>query len=125
MDRDRGRRHPGTGSSAAYGPGLPLLLLPSLAAALSGSTLTRPLLLGAAALAVLLVGVAGRLRAPLAWGGTVLAVDALHLLAPYAATLPRWVPLGVAGVLLVALGVTYEQRRTDLGRLRGLYRSLA
>ena len=32
--------------------------------------------------------------------------------------LPRWVPLAVAGVLLVAVAMRYERRRRDLGRLR-------
>ncbi len=52
--------------------GLSALLLPSLLAALADDTLTRPLLLGLAALAVLLVGVRTRLRAPLVHSGGVL-----------------------------------------------------
>lgn len=114
----RRRSAPATGSVPAYGPGLSALLVPSLLAALGDDRLARPMLLGLVALAVLLVGVRTRLRAPLAFGGAVLAVDALHLLMPYAATLPRWLPLALAGALLVGLGATYEQRRRDLGRLR-------
>ena len=121
----RRRQVPSTGSVPAYGPGLSALLLPSLLAALSGDALLRPLLLGLAALVVLLVGARTRLRAPLALGGAVLAVDVLHLLTPYAAALPRWLPLALTGLLLVGLGATYEQRRRDLGRLRDRFAALA
>jgi 4-amino-4-deoxy-L-arabinose transferase-like glycosyltransferase len=121
----RRRRDPRIRSYPAYGAGLSLLLVPSLIASLDDATLTRPLLLGALALAVLLVGAAQRLQAPLAIGAGVLAVDALHLLAPYATALPRWLTLGAAGLLLVAVGATYEQRRRDLARVRRSYEALA
>ena len=121
----RRRRDPRTRSFPAYGPGLTLLLVPSLVAGLDDATLTRPLLLGGLALGVLLVGAARRLQAPLVIGGGVLAVDALQLLAPYAAAPPRWLTLGAAGLLLVVVGATYEQRRRDLTRLRRRYESLA
>ena len=116
---------PGTRSWTAYGPGLSLLLLPSLLASFDDDTLQRPLLLGLAALGVLLAGAYFRLQAPLCLGGAVLAVDALQLLAPYAAALPRWMSLGAVGVLLVAIGATYEQRRRDVARLRSGYDALA
>jgi hypothetical protein len=121
----RVRSEPETRSFAAYAPGLSMLLLPSLLASFDDSTLTRPLLLGAAALVVLLVGARARLQAPLVIGGAVLAVDALQLLAPYAATLPRWLTLGAAGLLLVGVGATYEQRRRDVARMRERYDALA
>ncbi|MBK5307360.1 MAG: hypothetical protein JJD92_11795 [Frankiaceae bacterium] len=121
----RVRRAPSTRSFAAYGPGLTLLLVPSLIASLDDDTLTRPLLLGAAALVVLLVGAQQRLQAPLVLGGAVLAIDALQLMAPYAAALPRWLTLGAAGLLLVGVGATYEQRRRDVARLRERFDALA
>lgn len=109
------------GSWSAYGGGLVLVLVPSLVRALTDPGLVRPLLLGALALAVLLVGVRHRLAAPLAIGGGVLAADALVQLSPYLAAayaaVPRWVAIGVAGLGLLALGVTYERR---LRELRGL-----
>jgi hypothetical protein len=120
----RRRSQPELPSTAAYGPGLSLGLVPSLLAVAQGGLL-RPLLLAAAALAVLLWGVRSRLRAPLSLGGGVLALDALYLLLPYAAALPRWAPLAGAGLLLVVLGATYERRLADLNRLRGAYASLA
>jgi hypothetical protein len=121
----RVRREPSIRSFAAYGPGLSLLLLPSLIASFDDETLTRPLLLGATALLVLLVGAQQRLQAPLVIGGAVLAIDALQLLAPYATALPRWLTLGAAGLLLVGVGATYEQRRRDVTQLRERFDALA
>jgi hypothetical protein len=72
-----------------------------------------------------LLGARRGLQAPLAIGGGVLAADAVLLLAPYAAAMPRWLVLGAAGTLLVAVGATYEQRLRDLGRLRERYDALA
>lgn len=120
----RRREVPATRSFAAYGSGLSLLLVPSLLAVDSGG-LQRPLLLGLTALVVLLIGARSRLQAPLAMGGAVLALDALHLLAPYAADLPRWVPLAVVGAVLVVLGTTYEQRGRDLALARQRYDAMA
>ena len=121
----RRRREPGTRSFTAYGPGLSALLLPSLVTAYVGSPLWRPLLLAGVALVVVLAGVRGRLQAPLAIGGGVLATDAVLLLAPYAAALPRWLVLGAAGSLLVTVGATYERRRRDLAALRERYDALS
>ncbi|MFD3457853.1 SCO7613 C-terminal domain-containing membrane protein, partial [Streptomyces sp. NPDC058691] len=116
------RRDPAVSSWLAYGPGLAVTLLPSLVAAWSDPGWPRPLLLGAAALTVTLLGAARRLAAPLLVGGAVLAFDAVHELAPFVAqalgAVPRWVPLGVAGLLLLALGATYERRLRELRRLR-------
>ncbi|MET9834901.1 hypothetical protein ABZ078_37780 [Streptomyces sp. NPDC006385] len=118
----RRRRDPQVPSWTAYGPGLAATLLPSLATAWGDPHWTRPLLLGLAALAVTLLGARHHLQAPLLLGGTVLALDALHELAPYlvqvTGALPRWVPPALAGLLLLALGATYEQRMRDARRVR-------
>lgn len=58
------------------------------------------------------------LRAPLLLGAGVLIIDALNLLLPYASSVPRWTLLAAVGTALVVLGATYEQRRSDLDRLR-------
>ncbi|HET6855484.1 MAG TPA: hypothetical protein VFH94_00085 [Streptomyces sp.] len=118
----RRRKDPQASSWAAYGPGLAATLLPSLFAAWGDQHWLRPLLLGAAALAVTLTGARHRLQALLVLGGTVLALDALHELAPYVVqvvgTLPRWLPPALVGLLLLAVGATYEQRLRDARRLR-------
>jgi hypothetical protein len=120
----RRRAVPGTGSFPAYGAGLSALLLPSLVAALLGGPLWRPLVLAVVALVVVLLGARGRLQAPLLIGGAVLAADALRLLGPYAAALPRWLELALAGGLLLAVGATYEQRLRELADLRSRYAAL-
>ncbi|MEU3739578.1 hypothetical protein AB0E78_21165 [Streptomyces sp. NPDC032198] len=116
------RRAPETSSWTAYGPGLAATLLPSLVAAWSDAHWQRPLILGSAALLITLAGARHRLQAPLVLGGTVLALDALHELAPYIVqvvdTLPRWLPPALAGLLLLAIGATYEQRLRDARRVR-------
>ncbi|WTA08074.1 hypothetical protein OHB08_40365 [Streptomyces phaeochromogenes] len=118
----RRRRDPGTSSWTAYGPGLSVTLLPSLLAAWGDLDWPRPLLLGTAALLVTLVGARQRLQALLVLGGGTLALVALHELAPYIAqamgAVPRWVPPALAGLLLLALGATYEQRLRDARRVR-------
>ncbi|MET9676919.1 hypothetical protein ABZY68_28065, partial [Streptomyces sp. NPDC006482] len=118
----RRRRDPEASSWTAYGPGLAATLLPSLVAAWADPDWVRPLLLGLAALAVTLLGARFRLQALLVLGGAVLALDGLHELAPYVVqavgALPRWLPPALAGLLLLAVGATYEQRLRDARRLR-------
>ncbi|MEU4467263.1 hypothetical protein AB0G20_26845 [Streptomyces sp. NPDC024017] len=118
----RRRRDPQASSWTAYGPGLAATLVPSLVAAWADPHWTRPLLLGVAALLVTLLGARHHLRAPLVLGGSVLALVTLHELAPYVVqvtgALPRWAPPALAGLLLLALGATYEQRIRDVRRVR-------
>ena len=118
----RRSRDPRASSWLAYGPGLSVTLLPGLLAVWGGTGWLRPLLLGTAALAVTLVGVRHLLRAPLVLGGGTVVLVALHELAPYIAqamgAVPRWAPPALAGLLLLALGATYEQRIQDARRLR-------
>ncbi|MGW0597985.1 SCO7613 C-terminal domain-containing membrane protein [Streptomyces sp. NPDC002776] len=120
----RRRRDPRTSSWTAYGPGLAATLLPSLVAVWADPHWTRPLLLGLAALTVTLLGARHHLQAPLLLGGATLLLDALHELAPYliqvAGALPRWAPPALAGLLLLALGATYEQRIRDVRRVQGI-----
>ncbi|MFF8377632.1 SCO7613 C-terminal domain-containing membrane protein [Streptomyces sp. NPDC015661] len=118
----RRRRDPEASSWTAYGPGLAVTLLPSLFAAWTDPEWARPLALGVAALVVTLLGARFRLQALLVLGGAVLALDGLHELAPYVVqavgALPRWLPPALAGLLLLGVGATYEQRLRDARRLR-------
>lgn len=120
----RRRADPATRSWAAYGAGLSILLVPSLLASVDDATPTRALLVGLLALGVLLLGARQRLQAPLAVGAGVLILDVLQLIGPYATALPRWISLGLAGVLLVVIGATYEQGRREVARLRESYDAL-
>lgn len=119
------RRDPALSSWTAYGAGLAATAVPSLLAAWGDPHWLRPLLLGTAALAATLVGAGSRLKAPLILGGVVLALVALHELAPHVAQvvglLPRWAPPALAGLVLLALGATYEQRLRDAQRVREVF----
>ncbi|GAA3631903.1 hypothetical protein GCM10023079_23320 [Streptomyces chitinivorans] len=116
------RIRPEVSSWAAYGPGLATTLVPSLVAVWVDAHWPRPLLLGAAALALTVLGARSRLKAPLLMGGGTAALVALHELAPrvvqVAGLLPRWVPPAAAGVLLLLVGATYERRLREARRLR-------
>lgn len=118
----RRRRNPATSSWVSYGPALAMTMVPSLVVAWGDPHWLRPLLLGVAALAVTLAGARLRLQAPLVLGGSVLALDGLHELAPHVVqvfdALPRWAPPALAGLLLLAVGATYEQRLRDARRVR-------
>lgn len=78
----RRRTQPALSSFAAYRAGLSIALVPSLLKALGDPTPTRGLLLLVVSAGVVVAGVHDRLRATLVIGGSVLAVDAPHLLAP-------------------------------------------
>ncbi|NML53556.1 hypothetical protein HHL19_25515 [Streptomyces sp. R302] len=118
----RRRRDPAASSWTAYGPGLAATLVPSLVAVWSDPYWGRPLLLGTGALAVTLLGARFRLQAPLILGGAVLALVAVHELAPYVVqlvgALPRWLPPAAAGLLLLAVGATYERRLREARTVR-------
>lgn len=118
----RRRRDPAASSWTAYGAGLAVTLVPALVAAWGDPHWLRPLLLGVATLVITLLGARLRLQALLVLGGAVLALDALHELAPYVVqvvgAMPRWVAPALAGVLLLAVGATYEKRLRDARRLR-------
>jgi hypothetical protein len=121
---ERRRREPSMGSFTAYGPGLTLGVMPTLLKSFADQTPTRGLLLLVACVAGLLIGGQLRLRAPLVIFGSVLVLDALRLLGPYAQSLPRWVLPALAGLLITGVGATYEARRRDLARLKERYESL-
>ncbi|GAA4918584.1 hypothetical protein LX16_4488 [Stackebrandtia albiflava] len=113
------RRRPELSSWRGYGAGLAVALLPSLALILvTGETPLRRLLLGAGALAFVLWGVRGRLQAPVVVGGTVVAVVAVRELALLWTLLPSWLPLAIAGALLLVVGATFERRRRNLRRVK-------
>ncbi|GAB2821057.1 hypothetical protein GCM10022221_18760 [Actinocorallia aurea] len=109
-------------SWATYGPGLSLAFLPTLFLLAEDPGLTRPLLLGAGSLAVLLTGVRLRLQAPAVIGALTLGLDAADTAAPYAVrvweAVPQWLPLGSAGLLLLVVGATYERHLARARRLR-------
>ncbi|MDG4784737.1 hypothetical protein O7626_02115 [Micromonospora sp. WMMD1102] len=113
------RAWPALSSWVAYGPGLGAALLPSLVSVVVAADQPwRRLLLGAGALAAVLVGARWRRQAPVLLGGAVLAVLAVREMVDVWDLLPRWIFLAVGGFALIGLAMTYERRRRDLRRLR-------
>ncbi|MFJ9518527.1 SCO7613 C-terminal domain-containing membrane protein [Kitasatospora sp. NPDC101801] len=123
------RRTPSAPSWTTYGPGLGTALLPSLLAVWADPHWLRPLLLGGCALALTVFGARRLLQAPLVLGAGTLLLVAGHELAPllveFLDVLPRWLPLAAAGLLLLVLGATYEQRLRDARRARDGLRRMA
>jgi hypothetical protein len=122
------RRSDRAGSWPALGPGVVLLLLPSLLMAPEHGGTVRIVALVAVATAVVVIGAVLRLQAPLAIGGVVLAVHGVIQLGPdiaaLAGTVPRWVVLSLAGIALLILGITYERRIAEARALRLRFRQL-
>ncbi|KAA1426941.1 SCO7613 C-terminal domain-containing membrane protein [Nocardioides antri] len=119
------RRHPDAGTEVALLPGLLLGTLPSLVWVLGDPVSLRALALGAACLVLTIAGAALRWSAPLLVGSIVGSVVVLREMGPYAADVPQWVWIGLAGALLTTVGITWERRLLDvrnavgaIGRLR-------
>jgi hypothetical protein len=117
------RRRPDLGSWLAYGPALVAGFLPSVVLLLMTDTApARRVLVIVAGVLTVALGSVRRQKAPVVVGSVVTAVATLHELLLLGAMLPWWVLLtlfGATGVLLVALGATYEKRRQRISRLRG------
>ena len=105
----------GAASLAMLGPGLGLALVPSLLWSLNdplshadGDPRRRVPGLWS------LVGAGVRWAAPLVYGAVAAAVLVVRLASPYIAdAVPRWVIIGAAGTLLVAVGLTWERRLSE------------
>ncbi|MFV2196031.1 SCO7613 C-terminal domain-containing membrane protein [Nocardiopsis sp. LOL_012] len=108
-------------SRAAYGGGLALLLLPTVAVFLSTDTglIWRLAAVVSAGLAVMVWGLRARLQAPLLMGSLALIAASLRAFGPplwdLVVLLPNWVPFAAAGAVLLAVGARYE---AHLARLR-------
>ena len=98
----------------ALGPGLAVLLIPSLLADYGETQLWRAVGLGVVALAVLIAGLRLRWQAPFVFGGVVLVWHAVAQLWPWISALyeavPWWLWLGIGGAVLIALAARYEHR---------------
>jgi hypothetical protein len=97
-------------------PGLALATVPSLIAMLDDPYSPRALALGVGCVVLLLGGAAVRWSAPVVVGAVVGGLLVLRELAPYAAQVPTWMSIGASGVLLLAVGITWESRMNDVRR---------
>jgi hypothetical protein len=118
------RSRPEVGSWIGYGPALAAAAVPSLCLILVDPVPLRRLLFGTAAVAVVVAGARWRLQAPVVVGGAVAALVGLRELGLVWQLVDTWVPLTVAGLLLVGLAATYERRRRDLARLSAALRRM-
>jgi hypothetical protein len=110
-------------SLRTQGAGLGLALVPTLLQVLVEPIGLRAVLLGAASLLLIGVGVRQRWAAPLLAGGGSIALIVLRQ-ATHATVLPQWALIGIAGVALVTLGLTWESRLADVRRAAGYVRGL-
>jgi hypothetical protein len=117
-----GRRDRALPSWLGYGPGLLVATVPTTMIALEQPLTWRTSAACLAALVILGVGYRRQLQAPLLIGATELAMLVLREAAPYALSMPRWAGIGALGLLLLAVGISWENR---LGNLRRAHRQLA
>jgi hypothetical protein len=96
------------------GPGLALALTPSLLLAIGEPVSWRGLFVGLASVALVALGVRGRLAAPFALGVVATGLLALRNLWPVAAFIPRWTLLFLIGGALLGAGMTWESRVNDV-----------
>ncbi|WP_395695379.1 SCO7613 C-terminal domain-containing membrane protein [Nocardioides sp.] len=117
-------RHHDLGSMRTLAPGLAVALVPSLAVTVRDPVSLRALLLALACAALVAVGAARRVRAPLVCGALTGAALVVVELVPYHDAVPRWVLLTAAGTCLVVAGVRWEHLaalgRRGWGRLHEL-----
>jgi hypothetical protein len=96
------------------GPGLALMLVPSLVLDFSYSEIWRIVGLGVVALIVVIIGSTRRLQAPFVIGASVLMVHGVAQLWPWIAlaysVIPWFLWLGAGGIVLIVLAARYERR---------------
>jgi hypothetical protein len=102
------------GSVRALSSGLTLALVPSLLLALDEPVSLRGVLVAAGGVLALTIGAWRLWAAPFAAGAITTGVLALRHLGPVVDALPRWISLGSVGLVLLLVGVSWEQRRRDV-----------
>lgn len=113
------QRNERAGTMLALVPGLALATVPSLLWVLGDPVSPRALVLGTACVALTIGGAVLRWGAPLLVGGVVGAVLVIRELGPYAGAWPQWVWIGLAGILLTVVGITWERRLLEVRRAVG------
>jgi hypothetical protein len=101
----------GARSWAAEGAAVGVALLPSAFVVVAEPTAVRLVVVVAGAAVLTAGGALLHRQAPFVLGAAALAFVVLGRLGPYAPLLPRWVVLAAAGLLLLVVGATYERRR--------------
>jgi hypothetical protein len=96
-------------SMLTMGPALSAALLPSTLAAVFEGDAARLALVTLMAVALLVLGLTLRLKAPVVVASVCLAYVGITQGGPVIAELPAWFTLGTAGLTLLAVGVSWER----------------
>jgi len=106
-------RTPQLRSWPALGPGLAVLLVPSLLATMVDGPVWRLVAIGVVAVAVFVFGFARRLQAPFLIGGAVALVHGIATFSPQLRDVYQltewWVWAGAGGIVIIVLGARYER----------------
>lgn len=98
------------------GPALLLAIGPTLVLGMVDDDAVRLVVAALLGLAAVIVGGVLRLQAPLCLGAVALLLLAIDQWGDDIVRMPRWITLGVVGVLLMWIGATFERRRRDWRR---------
>jgi hypothetical protein len=100
------------------GPGVTVLLLPSIVATFTENEVWRLFAIGVVGIAVVLIGAVRRLQAPLILGAVFVLVHAIHTFSPQIRALyeftPWWVWLIVGGLIILVVAIRLERSIRDL-----------
>lgn len=110
-------------SLSTLSPGLGLALVPTLLLVLVDPVGLRAILLGLACIALVAIGLARGWAAPLLAGASVGALVVLRQ-ATFAQVIPQWLLIGLVGVALTIVGVTWEQRLQEFRKVSAYVRGL-
>ncbi len=112
------------GSWITYGPALVVGLAPTVWLAFTETGSLRPLAGLVAGAFVLIGGVTWGKRALVDVGTVTVVALGLQQIAPVVGEIPNWATIGATGVVLIAVGATFEQRRRDLKAVLRKYSAL-
>lgn len=112
------------GSWIVLGPALLVGLAPTVWFAFARTGTIRPLVGLIAGALVLVGGAAWGKRAMVDIGTVVVVALGLRQIAPVAGEIPNWAAIGATGIVLLAVGATFEQRRRDLKAVLRKYSAL-
>ncbi|SDC69168.1 hypothetical protein SAMN05660690_2148 [Geodermatophilus telluris] len=101
----------GAASWAAEGAALAVAVVPSAVVVVADPTAVRLAVVVVAAAALTVAGTLTHRQAPFVVGAGALVLVVVGRLGPYAPLVPRWVTLATVGLVLLAVGATYERRR--------------
>lgn len=116
----RWRNGPGR-SWLTLGPALVLAIGPTLLIGMVDDDLPRLIAATTISLAAVIAGAVRRLQAPLVLGAVSLLMLAIDQWGDEIVRMPRWITVGVAGVLLMWIGATFERRRSDWRRASDVF----